>query len=157
MVNKNLVGRCGLYCGSCEIYRAYKDSQELRERLAKKHKCLPEEVRCKGCRALGTYPWTYEKEWGSNCKIRNCLNVKGLTFCYECPEYDTCQKHADLAKACSWLGVDLRANLRMIREGKAEEWLLEQDKKLRCPKCGNPIIVSYEFKDCHWCENKLRE
>ena len=30
MVNKNLVGRCGLYCGFCLIYRAGKDSEKLR-------------------------------------------------------------------------------------------------------------------------------
>jgi hypothetical protein len=34
-LNKNLAGGCGLYCGICEIYRAYKDSKELREELAK--------------------------------------------------------------------------------------------------------------------------
>jgi hypothetical protein len=156
MVNKNLIGRCGLYCGVCEIYRAYKDSQELRGKIAKKHNCLPEEVRCEGCQALSVYGWSYEKEWGSNCKILKCLNAKGFSFCYECPQYDTCQLHAGLAKACL-PRIDLRANLQLIREGKAEEWLLEQDQRWRCPKCGNPVIVSYEFKECHWCGNKLRE
>jgi len=28
---KNLAGYCGFYCGVCEIYRAYRDSEELRE------------------------------------------------------------------------------------------------------------------------------
>lgn len=157
MVNKNLIGRCGLYCGICTVYRAYKDSKELQGKLAEKHGCLPEEVRCEGCQALGTYPWTYEKQWGSNCKIVKCLNAKRLTFCFEFSDYDTCQKHAELAESCSGLEMDLRASLQMIQEGKDEEWLLEQDKRWRCPKCGNPIIVSYEFKDCHWCGNKLRE
>ena len=30
LVDKNLVGRCGLYCGFCLIYRAGKDSEKLR-------------------------------------------------------------------------------------------------------------------------------
>jgi len=155
MVNKNLIGRCGLYCGICAVYRAYKDSKELQGKLAEEYGCLPEEVRCEGCQALDTYPWTYEKQWGSNCKIVECLNAKKLTFCFECAAYDTCQKHAELTESCSGLGMDLRASLRMIHEGKSEQWLLEQDKRWRCPKCGNPIIVSYEFKDCHWCGNKF--
>jgi len=159
MVNKNLnlIGRCGLYCGICAIYRAYKDSKELQGKLAKSYECLPEKVRCEGCQALDIYGWTHEKEWGSNCKILKCLNIKGLGFCYECFYYDTCQKHAELDKEYSRLGMYLRANLQMIQEGKAVEWLLEQDKRWRCPKCSNPIIVSSDFKDCHWCGNKLRE
>ena len=28
MVDQNLVGRCGLYCGACGIYRAFKDTSE---------------------------------------------------------------------------------------------------------------------------------
>lgn len=129
MNDTNLIGRCGLYCGICEIYRAYKDSKELREELEKKHGCSPEEVRCEGCQAMDIYAWSYEKEWRKNCKIVKCLNSKGLVLCYECKEYDDCQKHADFAKICSGLGMDLRRNLKMLQDGKAREWLLEQDKK----------------------------
>lgn len=35
--------------------------------------------------------------------------------------------------------MDLRANLQRIQEGKAKEWLVEENKRWRCPKCGNPI------------------
>ena len=69
MVDKNIIGRCGLYCGICEIYRAYKDSKELRKELAKKHNCDPEKVMCEGCQAIDVYGWSLEKEWGKNCKI----------------------------------------------------------------------------------------
>jgi len=51
-MTKNLIGRCGFYCGVCEVYRAYKDSKELQEKLAKKYNCSPEEVRCEGCQAM---------------------------------------------------------------------------------------------------------
>lgn len=155
-MNKNLIGRCGLYCGICEIYRAYKDSKELQEALAKRHGCASEEVRCEGCQAIDIYGWSYEKEWGRNCKILICLNTKKLNFCIECTEYDACQKFDKFAKICSGLGMDLRGNLQMIGEGGGEEWLSEQEERWRCPKCGNPIIVSYDFKDCHWCGERLR-
>ncbi len=35
MNDTNLIGRCGLYCGICEIYLAYKDSKELQEKWQK--------------------------------------------------------------------------------------------------------------------------
>jgi hypothetical protein len=34
LVNAKLVGRCGLYCGACAIYRAYKDNGEYLAKLA---------------------------------------------------------------------------------------------------------------------------
>jgi len=157
MVNKNLAGRCGLYCGICEIYRAYKDSKKLQQELAKKHNCSPDEVRCEGCQALDVYAWSYEKEWGTNCKFVKCLNTKKLNFCFECAEYETCQKFDKFVKICTGIGIDLRNNLKMIKEGKVEEWITEQEKKWRCPKCGKPIIVSYSFKNCHMCGYRLRE
>jgi hypothetical protein len=157
MGERNLIGRCGLYCGICEIYRAYKDSRDLQKALAKKHGCLPQEVRCEGCQALDACAWSHEGEWGRNCKIVKCLNTKGLTFCYECGEYPLCPKHAEFAKVCAPLGIDLVENLRAIQEGHAEEWLSEQETRWRCPACGNPRIASYDFDACHWCGAKLRE
>lgn len=156
-MNKKLIGRCGLYCGICEIYRACKDSKKLQEELAKKYNCSPEEVRCEGCQALDIYGWSGDKEWGTNCKILKCLNAKKSRSCYECAEFDSCERFNEFAKIYLKLGVDLRENLRLIQKGKAEEWLLEKDKKWRCPKCGNPIVVSYDFEDCHWCGSKLRQ
>ncbi|MGQ9706326.1 MAG: DUF3795 domain-containing protein [bacterium] len=51
-MNRNLVGRCSLYCGICEIYRAFKDSPKLQDELANRHNCRKEEVRCEGCQAI---------------------------------------------------------------------------------------------------------
>ncbi|MEM3699785.1 MAG: hypothetical protein QXL57_02815 [Candidatus Bathyarchaeia archaeon] len=48
MVNANLVGRCGLYCGACAIYRAYKDNREYLAKLAQHFKCPPEKCDAKG-------------------------------------------------------------------------------------------------------------
>jgi hypothetical protein len=156
-IDENLIGRCGLYCGICEIYRAGRDSQQLREKLAERHHCLPEEVRCDGCQALGISGWSHEREWGTNCKILKCLNARDLMYCHECAQYETCLKYAEFAEICSGLGMDLPGNLEKIRQGKAREWLLEEDRKWRCPRCGQPIIVSYDFKDCHWCGQQFRE
>lgn len=157
MPDKNLVGRCGLYCGYCEIYRAYQDSPEFRKELARKNNCRPEEVRCEGCQALSVYGWSGEKEWGANCKILKCLNAKGYKYCIDCSEYPHCAQFEQFARTCSGLGINLRENLQMITEGQEERWLGEQEKRWRCPKCDRPIIVSYDLKNCHWCGEILRD
>lgn len=150
MNNLNLVGRCGLYCGHCTIYRAYKDSSSLREKIATERGCLPEEVRCEGCSAMDIYGWSGDSHWGKNCKIYRCLNARKVQFCFQCPNYKSCEKFAKHARMnLEELGIDLRENNRMIKAGRIKEWLEIEDKKWRCPKCGQPIMV--EAEKCHWC------
>jgi len=157
MANKNLVGRCGLYCGYCSIYRAYKDGGKFREEVAKRNNCRLEDVKCEGCQTIGDDSWSQEEKWGKNCKILRCLNAKKNRFCYECNEYATCQKYDEFAKLCLLINVDVRKNMQTIEEGKTEEWLMKQEKKWRCSKCGNPVANSVEVDDCHWCGHKLRK
>ena len=153
LANKNLVGRCGLYCGACKIYRAYKDSEQLRRIIAEENNCKPEEVRCEGCQTVSTNGWNVEKIWGRNCEIVKCLDTKGLDFCYECDEYPDCKKFRQLADDCLKQGENLMENLSKIKAGKVEEWLEEEDKKWRCQKCGKP--VTWDLTKCHWCGVKL--
>ena len=67
MINMNLVGRCGFYCGACHIYRAYKDSEKLQKIIAEKENRKSEEIRCEGCQTVLINGWEKE-EWGKNCK-----------------------------------------------------------------------------------------
>ena len=152
LVNRNLVGRCGIYCGSCIIYRAYKDSEQLRKRVAERENCKPEDVRCEGCQTVLTNGWE-SKEWGKNCKIVNCLEAKGLEFCYECDVYPGCEKFRGLADHSLKYGESLTDNLKKIKLGQVEEWLEEEAKKWRCQKCGKP--VSRHLTECHWCGANL--
>jgi hypothetical protein len=153
LVNKNLVGRCGLYCGACIIYRAYKDSERLRREIAERENCSAEEIRCEGCQTVLTSGWN-SKEWGMNCKIVKCLEAKGLNFCYECDMYPECEKFHAEADSCLKHGENLMDNLNRIKAEEVEEWLEEEDKKWRCQKCGRPI--SMQLTECHWCGAKSR-
>ena len=153
LVNKNLVGRCGLYCGACIIYRAYKDSEQLRQKIAQENNCKPEEIRCEGCQTALTNGWDVEEIWGKNCKIVKCLEAKGVNFCYECSEYLDCIKFHGIADSCLKHGENLMENLNKIKTGKVNEWLEEEDKKWRCHKCGKPIAM--QLTECHWCGAKL--
>ncbi len=152
MVDGNLVGRCGLYCGACGIYRAYKDGGEYRQRLAGFFKCPPEKVRCEGCQALTP------ECWGNNCAMVKCLDAKGLRFCYECSDYEkhACQKFEKFSE--EYLkddNVDLRANLARIKAGDSDEWLKESAEKFRCPHCGKPLPTKSFGKKCYHCGIEL--
>lgn len=147
MVNKNLVGKCGLYCGACGIYRAYKDDGEFLKRLAESFKCLPEKVRCEGCGALTP------ECWGNDCKIVLCLRSKGLEYCYQCSQYETlsCEKFEKIAEGYLEDGEDVRANFERIRKGETEEWLKESEQKFRCPTCGKSLPVYGLRGKCYHC------
>jgi ssDNA-binding Zn-finger/Zn-ribbon topoisomerase 1 len=80
--------------------------------------------------------------WGKNCKIIKCQEAKGVRFCYECDVYPDCKRFRSIADHSLKRGEDLVANLAKIKAGKVEEWLEEEDKKWRCPKCGNPFLYT---------------
>ncbi len=146
-MNRALVGRCGLYCGACGIYRAQRDQGILLERLANGFKCPPEKVRCNGCGALTP------ECWGYNCRIVKCLTARGLEFCYQCDLYEGgCEKFGDLARAyLNDNGVDLRENLERIRLGETEAWLLESEEKYKCRSCGQPLPFYGAKGECYHC------
>ncbi|MDH5634499.1 MAG: DUF3795 domain-containing protein [Candidatus Bathyarchaeota archaeon] len=152
MVDKSLVGRCGLYCGACEIYRAYKEGGEVLRRAAEYFKCPPEKVRCKGCQVLTP------ECWGTGCEMVQCLNAKELRFCYECPDYErhACEKYEKFAEAyLKEDGVDLRNNLARIKAGEAERWLKESAENFRCPDCKRPLSYGAMKKRCVHCGKEL--
>jgi len=149
MANRNLVGRCGHYCGACSIYRAREDGGELLEVMERSYP--DRKVYCKGCQVVDETCWPYY-----HCKIRRCLDAKEFEFYYECSEFEKggCIEWRRLADGHATIGMDLRENLLWIKSGKIEEWLEQQDKKWRCPSCGKPIS---EEEKCHQCGARLRE
>lgn len=110
--DENLIAYCGLYCGDCHGYNGKIPdlARDLRKELRQIHydkfadfisnysfgkdfknydecyKVLGAMVkfRCrKGCQNGGGSPF---------CKIRKCIQKKGLDGCWECTEFETCKK-----------------------------------------------------------------
>jgi 8-oxo-dGTP pyrophosphatase MutT (NUDIX family) len=137
------------------VYRAYKDSERLRQEIAEEEKCKPEEIRCEGCQTVLTDGWE-SKEWGKSCKIVACLEAKGLDFCFECDAYPKCERFHEIADHLLTRRESLMENLEKIKTGKVEKWLEDEDRKWRCAECTKPISA---YRDhCHWCgaEVKIR-
>ena len=153
MIDYALVGRCGVFCGSCIVYRAFKDSNQLREQIAKKQKCKVEDVRCDGCQTVLESGWEIQRQWGKNCRIIKCLEGKGLKFCFECEIFPNCKNFQMIYKPYLKAHENLIENLERIKTGEVKEWLAEEEKKWVCRECGNPIS---DYEECHWCGAKLR-
>jgi len=155
MISHDLVGRCGLYCGACIIYRAYKDSAELRQRIAEREGFKPEDIHCEGCQKALSEGWDAENQpLGKNCKTVQCLETKGLRFCSECDSYPKCDRFLEIAESCQKQDENLIENLKKIQSGQVEEWLEEEAGKWKCRKCGKPITM--HLKECHWCGARSR-
>ncbi len=96
--------------------------------------------------------------WGNECQMVKCLNTKGLTFCFECPDFQnhTCERFEKFSE--EYLkddNVDLRANLARIQAGEVDDWLEESDEKFRCSFCGEPLPTSSFRKKCYHCGKEL--
>lgn len=134
-LDENLIGYCGLYCGDCVGYtgviadlakdlrkemrkakfdiiadaipikefKHYKDAYEFLGALVR--------LRCrKTCRGDGGPP---------SCEIRKCSRKKPYDGCWECEEFEECQK----LKVLELLHKDSHIkNLRKIRRVGIKEW-----------------------------------
>ena len=130
--SQKLIAYCGLYCGDCSSHRgvvadlARDLRKELRaSRFDKTAEALSElsffeglrhydkcyaalgdmvKLRCKrGCRDGGGNPY---------CKIRKCCERKSYVGCWECDDFETCEKLAELE---SGHGRAVIMNIRRIR------------------------------------------
>ena len=140
MVNENLIGACGIYCGACPFYRSEipELSRRLKEALKAEHFnkiAVPFEwvgdyrefkkwlsflsrARCDGCQAGGGNPF---------CAIRKCCRKLGVRSCAECEKFP-CSKLDWITKRYRKWNIK---NLRRIREVGYEKWLMEMEAEVK--------------------------
>jgi len=136
-----LIGRCGLYCGTCDIYRVYLNKEkEKQKRMAEFFRCKPEQVRCQGCQNLTP------DDWCSGCKILACLARHSYRYCYECNKIETCDIYQELNGRYDNLPFE---NLMRLKECGEDRWLKEQRQRWSCPQCGTAL--AYEQEKCPPC------
>ena len=151
---KNLVGICGLYCGTCPSYLAYQenDIEEL-ERTSQRLGIPVEEVRCDGCLSDRVTRHCRDCRHG----FRHCAEEKKVTWCFQCSD-SPCQRLRDFLDVHIVNDISHHANLidelLYIKEHGIEQWVEEQEKKGRCPQCGKRL---YWFtRQCPICNIKIR-
>jgi len=127
----NLIAPCGMDCRICLGYFGYTVSGKKRE------------IKCTGCRPR-------HKSCAFVKKGCEKLTKNQIDFCYECEDFpcDKLQKLDDRYK--QKYNMSMIENLKYIKDKGMKEFLKLQDKKYRCPKCGEFICVHNNI--CYNCE-----
>jgi hypothetical protein len=137
---KNIVGYCGVYCGTCAGSQFNRTKQNLArelKRLVDVHRdgdWIPNVIRtfdfvefrkglefytemsCPGCRFLEV---TEGEDW---CERRKCATGKGVHTCFECDEIETCEPMTYIRETYPFV---LDRYFRIFRE-KGLEGVLEE-------------------------------
>jgi len=122
-MDEKLIAPCGMNCGICVSYLAMQNNLK-KKGFSKKY--------CEGCLPRG-----------KNCAFMkgNCeLLGKGLVrFCYECKEFP-CRRLKSLDKRYrDKYHMSMIENQEFIQEHGIEKFLEKEEKKWKCPKCGDAV------------------
>lgn len=85
-----------------------------------------------------------------NCKIKDCIGAKGLTYCYECGEYP-CKRLKSLEKSYrTRYGAGLMENSLSVKESGLTAFMEAQRARYTCPICGG--VLSLHDGVCSECQ-----
>ena len=135
---KELLAYCGFYCGDCTGYTGViADAASGFKNLLEKWK-FDDTIKCVFPEKLKDYPRFLEMlefmtdlkcgkicrdrmDSDTTCRVRRCCREKGFFACYECDDFEICEKLKSLFEGLHY-EVSLK-NLRAIREIGLETWL----------------------------------
>jgi hypothetical protein len=149
----DLVGICGIYCGTCPKYLAQRDRDTVYlEETARQTGLRPEEIRCDGCLSADVFPSCRDCRHG----FRRCAAEHRVTWCFQCPEFP-CPRLKNFLPIHVVDGVSHHAGLveelKYLRARGIEEWLEKQDRSGRCPQCGK--VLYWYARECPACRSPI--
>ena len=87
-----------------------------------------------------------------NCKIKDCLKTKGVSYCFECVDFP-CKQIKNLEKSYNTrYQASLIENSRFVQEHGLVKFMDWQTEKYTCPECGG--IISIHDAECSECQRK---
>jgi hypothetical protein len=158
-INPQFLSPCGLYCGVCAIYIAYRDNNiKLKERLVNLYKggvsgkgTLPnsqgltvDDIQCEGC--LSERRFMHCRQ----CEIRDCTINKGYSGCHECNDFP-CEYIENFS-----MSIGKKVMRRCVPFRKSfgtERWVREEETRYICPNCGNRVFRG--AMTCNKCKQPL--
>jgi len=147
MPDRALAGKCGMYCGSCPIFRAACDADEKKIfELSFKTRCTIDLIKCEGC---GT-PDRFALSKG--CTFRKCASGRGLDSCGQCPEFP-CDTLLGLYEDDMRSKGEAEKNARRAAEIGVEKWLVEAEARWSCGRCGGKLAL--DTNTCRGCNNNF--
>ena len=134
-LNEELIAPCGMNCGICSGYLAYKNNIH--------GKGFPN---CIGCRPRKKQCAFLKKKCKDDLKL-----LKGeIKFCYECSYYP-CEILTGLDKKYRGkYGMSMIDNLSEIKNKGINYFIENQETKYKCQKCSNLICI--HNKKCFVCD-----
>ncbi len=107
---------------------------------------------CAGC--LNSGIGIGKPEHCRKCKIIDCINGKGLSYCFECPNYP-CRLIINLERSYNKrYQASLMGNSEFARQHGLEGFMEQQKGKYTCPKCGG--IISIHDRECSECQENMK-
>ena len=136
--DRRFAAPCGLYCGACIIRSAVKKNDpQLIQRIADGlavylgHPVGVEDVECEGCLSgVRAAPCR-------DCEIRDCATERGVDWCSQCDDFP-CQLITGFNNDEFAHHSEVLDNIRRQQEIGVSAWVEEQEKRWRCPQCGQP-------------------
>lgn len=124
-----LFAPCGMNCMVCYVH-------------------LKDKKPCSGC-----YGEEKNKpERCKTCKIKNCANEKGFTYCYECSDFP-CKVIKNLDKSYKMrYNTSLIDNSLKVQEAGIYSFMAAEKEKWQCIKCSG--VISIHDKECSNCKIK---
>ena len=135
---KELLAYCGIYCGDCLGYTGLvADAAKSLVMVLEKHK-FDQTAKCLFPEELKEYDRLQEmlgfvsglkcpkicrerKDDSTSCEIRKCCIDKGFYACYECDDFETCDKLKTFMKGLH--SDSCVKNLKAIKEMGLEDWI----------------------------------
>lgn len=131
---KEMTSPCGLDCFNCPA-QENNITEDIRQKLAQTTGKKPEEVACKGCRALKGRNLPTIKF----CPTYDCVEKRHLDFCYECEDFP-CEKLHPCCSKADRLPHNLKIyNLCKIQKIGLEKWA-QESKGIRQRYFGGDLI-----------------
>lgn len=88
------------------------------------------------------------------CKIKDCVKLKGVSYCYECSEYP-CKLIKNLEKSYNTrYGASLVENSHFVKANSLDAFMEQQKKRYTCPNCGG--IISIHDSKCSECQLRVK-
>lgn len=143
------VGICGLYCGTCPFYLAFrKNDMEYMQKMSQEKGFPVEELQCHGCQSDNVSVHCKDCVHG----FRICAEKKHVKWCFECEEFP-CQRLKDFSEVHIVNGIKHHEHviddLKYMKKHGIQEWVKIQDKKARCKGCGEVLYwFDLECPDC---------
>jgi len=137
-INKELIAPCGMNCGICSSYLAYKNNIT--------GKGIPH---CKGCRPRDKKCAFLKKRCKDDLKLLKCE----IEFCFEC-NYFPCENLIKLDKRYrEKYNMSMIDNCNEIKEKGIDCFIENQYEKYCCQICGN--LISVHNNKCFVCDNVI--